>query len=84
MTIQQPKHVFISYVRENKKDVDRLCQDLESNGVNVWLDRNDIKPGARWKEAIREAIRKGDYFIACFSDEEITTAATVLVRCRIA
>jgi len=69
MNDQQPRHVFISYVRENQEQVDRLYQDLERHGVNVWLDRKSIKPGARWKDAIREAIRYGDFFIACFSKE---------------
>jgi hypothetical protein len=69
MNDQQPHHVFISYVRENQEQVNRLCQDLETHGVNVWLDRHSIKPGARWKSAIQEAIRKGNFFIACFSDE---------------
>ena len=69
MADQQEKHVFISYVRENQEQVDRLCKVLESHGVNVWLDRNDIKPGARWRGAIRDAIRHRDFFIACFSKE---------------
>ena len=69
MTDRQPRRVLISYVRENQDQVDRLCQDLKSHGVNVWLDRNSIKLGARWKDAIQEAIRQGDFFIACFSDE---------------
>ena len=63
------QHVFISYMHENTDIVDRLCQELTSRGIKVWLDRNDIKPGSRWKDAIREAIRKGDFFIACFSKE---------------
>ncbi len=63
------KHVFISYVRENSKEVDRLCDVLTKHGVHVWLDRNKILPGARWREAIRSAIRRGDFFIACFSKE---------------
>lgn len=71
-----PKHVFISYVRENLKQVDRLCQDLERNGVNVWLDRKSIKPGARWKDAICEAIRHGDFFIACFSNDYTSKGRT--------
>ena len=74
MNDQQPQHVFISYVRENQKQVDRLCQDLERSGVNIWLDRKSIKPGARWKDAIREAIRHGDFFIACFSDSYASKA----------
>jgi PAS domain S-box-containing protein len=64
-----PSHVFISYVRENQDQVDRLCQDLESHGVKVWLDRNDITPGIFWKDAIRKAIQNGAFFIACFSKE---------------
>jgi hypothetical protein len=34
----------------------------------LWLDKTDIKPGYRWKDAIREAISEGDFFIACFSE----------------
>ena len=61
--------VFISYVRENIKIVDRLCQELRSHGIEVWLDRNDIDPGSYWEQAIRRAIQQGAFFIACFSEE---------------
>jgi len=76
MNDQQPKHVFISYVRENQTQVDRLCADLEKAGVNVWLDRTSINPGARWKAAIQEAIRNGNFFIACFSKEYTSKGKT--------
>jgi HEAT repeat protein len=62
-------HVFISYVRENRDAVDRLANELRTRGVTVWLDRNDIYPGARWKDAIEKAISSGNFFIACFSAE---------------
>lgn len=62
-------HVFISHVSENKEEVDRLAEDLRKHGVKVWLNRDDIKPGSRWQDAIREAIEEGDFFIACFSEE---------------
>lgn len=61
------KHVFISYVREDQDVVDRLCRELRSRDVEVWLDREEILPGQRWREAIRGAIRNGAFFIACFS-----------------
>ena len=61
--------VFISYVRENSEIVDRFCQELRVHGIQVWLDRNDIGPGSRWKRAIRQAIQEGAFFIACFSRE---------------
>ena len=62
-------HVFVSYVRDNSDIVDRLAIELRSRGVTVWLDRNDIEPGARWRDAVKNAIRNGKFFLACFSKE---------------
>jgi hypothetical protein len=60
---------FISYVRENTDKIDRLCRQLTESGASVWLDRTDIAPGVRWKDAIRREIRNGAFFVACFSKE---------------
>lgn len=64
-------HIFISYVREDAATVDRLAGDLGSAGADIWLDRNRLKPGERWRTAIREAIEDGMFFIACFSENSI-------------
>lgn len=61
------QHVFISYVREDSANADKLAEELRHAGVQVWLDRTDLNVGDRWKDSIRAAIRDGDYFIACFS-----------------
>jgi len=63
------RHVFISYCHENKDVVDKLCHTLISNGVSVWLDRDNLVPGTPWKQAIQQAIHHGDFFLACFSKE---------------
>lgn len=63
------EHAFISYVRENSALVDRLAKDLRANGVEVWLDRDAILPGAYWQDSISNAISEGAFFIACFSEE---------------
>ena len=76
---------FISYVRENQREVNRLYDDLTLANIPVWLDIHDINPGTRWRNAIQQAIRDGAFFIACFSqeyhcrdstfmEEELTTA----------
>ena len=62
-------HVFISYARENQEIVQRLYDELTGCGIEVWLDKTKIKPGQFWKVAIAEAIDKGDFFVACFSEE---------------
>ena len=61
--------MFISYIRENESAVKRLCDELEQRGIEIWLDRQKIGPGVFWKDAIRKAINKGAFFIACFSKE---------------
>ncbi len=70
------KHVFISYVREDHEVVDRLCRELRSRDVEVWLDREEILPGQRWRDAIRGAIRDGAFFIACFSKHYTSRSRT--------
>jgi hypothetical protein len=60
-------YVFISYVREDDELVDRLVRDLREYGVEVWLDRDKLLPGQRWRDSIRRAIREGALFLACFS-----------------
>ena len=76
-------HAFISYVRENADQVDRLVLDLYKHGVNTWTDQK-ILAGQRWEAAIREAIKGGGLSCRFFSpeavsrtrsdDEEITVA----------
>jgi hypothetical protein len=64
-------HVFVSYVREDNELVNELCYVLRANGIKVWLDRNELKPGQRWQSAIRRAIREGAFFVACFSQSYV-------------
>lgn len=61
-------HVFISYIREDSIEVDRLQRLLESAGVRVWRDTADLWPGEDWRLKIRQAIRDNALvFLACFS-----------------
>src|SRR5262245_6595344 len=62
-------HAFVSYVRENRSDVDRLCADLNAHSIETWTDRTHLHAGQRWKAAIRSEIRDGSAFLACFSKE---------------
>jgi hypothetical protein len=64
-------HVFISYVREDASLVDQLADQLRTAGIGVWVDRTSIRLGQRWDVSIRQAIRSGEYFIACFSFNSI-------------
>lgn len=73
----QRGHAFISYVREDRRHVDRLQEFLEANGVPVWRDTDSLWPGDDWKKKIREAIAADSLaFIACFSKNSETRQAS--------
>ena len=50
----QAKEVFLSYGREPEVSVfvKRLKTDLETRGISVWLDIDDIPAGSDWHGAI--------------------------------
>lgn len=60
--------VFISYVREDEGEIAVLRTSLEQAEIGVWQDKDSLVPGKRWKDDIRRAIRDGDAFCACFSE----------------
>ena len=62
------KHVFLSYIHEDKDHVDALQDTLEAAGFDVWRDKDQLFPGDNWELKIRQAIQGGTFvFIACFS-----------------
>lgn len=71
-------NVFISYVRENSNEVDRIYKELKAQGINVWLDREEISPGQRWRYAVKNAIKNGNFFLACFSSEYLQKEKTYM------
>lgn len=73
-----PNHVFISYVREDVEKIDEMAATFKNHGVEVWLDREKILPGARWQAAIRRAIHSGAFFIACFSENYVARDITYM------
>ena len=52
------REVFISYLREDSDRVASLAAGLRERGMNVWLDRDNIKPGQRWADAIRDELSR--------------------------
>jgi hypothetical protein len=65
-------HVFISYIREDAVQVDRLHRMFEGARIPVWRDTVDLLPGEEWGQKIRAAITDNALvFIACFSRRSV-------------
>src|SRR5258706_9734046 len=53
----QPTSLFISYSRADQILVQRLITDLQSRKIDVWIDKEGLKPGTRnWEQSLRDAI----------------------------
>lgn len=59
--------VFVSYVHSDEERVRRLVDALRNSGYSVWLDREDLLGGRRWKSDIRDGIKNALAMVACFS-----------------
>jgi len=59
--------IFVSYSRRNVEVVDQIVGKIEAAGMNVWLDREDIKAGKTWRVQIVEAIDTCDAFVLMLS-----------------
>jgi uncharacterized protein YjbI with pentapeptide repeats len=62
------RNVFFSYMKEDYDSVKLIADKLKEKGISVWLDKEKLQPGDRWKVEIKDAIENGMYFIACFSN----------------
>jgi len=61
--------VFISYSRRDSETIENIVAQLEAEGIDVWLDREDIKPGQQWRKQIVEAIDTAEAFVLNLSPD---------------
>jgi TolB-like protein/Tfp pilus assembly protein PilF len=59
--------VFLSYAAEDAIAAQRLCAALRGAGIEVWLDRSELRGGDAWDQKIRREIRDCALFIPIIS-----------------
>ncbi|MCP4349778.1 MAG: toll/interleukin-1 receptor domain-containing protein [Desulfobacterales bacterium] len=74
---EQEIKVFISYADEDRKDAEKLCDNLKQSRVIPWMRARDILPGQNYKEAIRQAIKTSSLFLAMFSSNSVSKKGIV-------
>lgn len=62
------RQVFISYSRKDQADVLPICKNLQSRGVDVWIDLEGKYHGQNFKNVIVDAIEKSSILLF-FSSE---------------
>ena len=59
--------VFISYCSQDAPAAERICEALRAVGIDVWLDRNELRGGDAWDAQIRKRIHECALFIPVIS-----------------
>ena len=68
------RKLFVSYARENKRDVDQLVEHLGELGYQTWVD-SSLRGGQDWWEEILRRITDCDAFLAIISRDALDSAA---------
>ncbi len=63
--------IFLCYAREDRGKVESLYQRLSDAGFKPWMDIKNILPGERWELAVKKAVRRSDFFLACLSAHSV-------------
>lgn len=59
--------VFLIHAHSDRDAVHKLHQRLRRDGIDAWLDVENLQPGQDWQREIRKAILTSDAVIVCLS-----------------
>lgn len=66
--------VFLCHSSSDKPAVRNLYHRLCRNGIDPWLDEENLLPGQDWQQEIPKAVRNSDVVVVCLSQGAINKA----------
>lgn len=76
--------VFLSYASEDFSRVQPIYEQLKQNGLNPWLDRENLLPGVDWDREIVREIKRSHFVLFCISSRSINKRGYVQKELRTA
>ncbi len=70
---KQATKVFISYAHEDKVFAKKLAGELESLGMKVWWDFDNLKGGQDWQKEIERGIKQCDFFLIVLTPNAVAS-----------
>ena len=80
----QPLNVFLCHSSGDKPAIRDLYQRLQAEGIQPWLDEEDLLPGQDWDREIRKAVRAADVVLVCLSKSSVNKAGFVQKEIKLA
>src|SRR5262249_6077427 len=71
-----PRHlrVFLCHSSSDKSEVLKLYHRLCAEGIDPWLDEENLLPGQEWQQEIPKAVRNSDVVLICLSPTAVNKA----------
>lgn len=67
----KPQTIFLCYASEDREKVRAVYEQLQKNGFNPWMDKEDLLPGENWRSEIPRVIRESDFILIFFSKTSV-------------
>jgi TIR domain len=71
MSDKTTDRVFVSYSSDEAPFVRQVVDELESRGVETWLDEAQLTPGSRWRETVGDALASAKVVIVFLSGKAL-------------
>lgn len=65
--------IFISYAREDSALALQIASALRAEGLPLWLDQLDIRPGERWDTAVEQALQRSGTLLVLLSTAAVAS-----------
>jgi TIR domain-containing protein len=68
-TSDRGRGVFLSYASPDRRRAKEIYSALSRNGLDVWLDHNELTVGEKYNVTIQEKIKSSKAFVVCLSND---------------
>ncbi|MBZ0285769.1 MAG: toll/interleukin-1 receptor domain-containing protein [Anaerolineae bacterium] len=68
------QNVFISYSHADRNMAVQIASLLSKEGLNIWIDVEDIPPGENWRNAIEDGLKTAEVMLLLVSPESMASA----------
>lgn len=65
--------VFISYSSQDRPFAQQIARALEQQGLDVWLDRDDIRAGIKWSSAIQQGLDQSSVMVVIITPDSMAS-----------
>src|SRR5205085_10351365 len=69
--------VFLCHSSSDKQAVRDLYIRLRNEGMDPWLDEENLIPGQKWRQEISKSVRNSDVVIVCLSQGAVNKTGFV-------